>query len=148
MKTLKTSLSFFFLLVFIVTGNTVSTIDLTDQDIFSTMRSELTVEQINDMTTVEIEKHIGKKFKLTEKAGLFLGKYKINRLLRKGYSSEEVEKMLARRDFSFSILGFLLGFFLSVIGILIAWLIWGRVGLKSSAFGAIFNLFLIWLARR
>lgn len=148
MKTLKTSLSILFLLVFLCNGNAVYTITSVDQDIFSKMRSELTVEQINDMKIVEIEQHIGKKFKLTEKAGLFLGKYKINRLLRKGHSAEEVEKMLAKRDFSFSILGFLLGFFLSILGILIAWLIWGKVGLKSAAFGAIFNLLLIWLARR
>ncbi len=54
------------------------------------------------------------------------------------------------RSSGFTFLGFLLGFFFSLIGVLIAWLIWGRRGLISSLWGVLFGfiLFIVgWKAR-
>ncbi len=42
----------------------------------------------------------------------------------------------------FSFIGFLLGFFLPLIGVLLAWIFWGRKGLISSLYGMLFSFIL------
>ncbi len=143
---IKISLSLFLFLSLYTSSYAVhTTVKHAGDDIFIQMMDQLSMDQIANMDRKEIEQQIGRKFKLTERAGLVLGKYKINRLFKKGLKAQEVKQQMGRGDFSFSIGGFLLGFFLSLIGVLLAWLFWGRKGLKSAIFGAIFNILLIWL---
>lgn len=141
---IKLSLSVF-LLMLIQTSSYAVNKTIVDQDIFNVMMTTLTVDQIANLERKEIEQQIGRKFKLTERAGLILGKYKIKRLFKKGLKSNEVKSQVSRGDFSFSIVGFLLGFFLSLLGILLAWIFFGTKGLKSAAFGALFSILLVWL---
>ncbi len=43
----------------------------------------------------------------------------------------------------FSFLAFILGFFLSLLGVLISWILWGRKGLVSSLYGFLFSFILV-----
>jgi len=122
--------------------------DDSDKAAYDMMRESLTVTQIANMGRKEIEQVIGRKLTLKERGGLILGKHRINHLVKKGMDAEQIEAALAMGDFDFNIWGFLLGFFLSLLGILIAWIIFGSSGLKSSVFGALFNALLVWLALR
>lgn len=108
----------------------------------------LNSEEIFNMNRKEIEQVIGKRLKWKDRGGLMLAKYKINRAFKKGFDVNQVDQMMGAGDFNFSIVGFLLGFFLSLLGILLAWIFFGNSGLKSSVFGALFNALLIWLAVR
>lgn len=108
----------------------------------------LNAEEILNMNRKEIEQVIGKRIKLKDRGGLMLAKYKINRAFKKGFDVNQIDQMMGAGDFDFSIIGFLLGFFLSLLGILLAWIFFGTSGLKSSVFGALFNALLIWLAFR
>ena len=146
--TLKVSLVFALLAIFSFPATAVTTTINTDQDVFVQMMSQLSPQQIIDLDRNEIEAVIGNKLTLKERGGLILGKYKINRLLKKGFSEDQVRNQMGRGDFSFSIWGFLLGFFLPLLGILIAWLIWGKKGLKSAIIGSLFGLLLGWLGYR
>ena len=108
----------------------------------------LNSEEILNMNSKEIEQVIGKRLKFKDRGGLMVAKYKINRAFIKGFDVNQVDQMMGAGDFNFSIVGFLLGFFLSLLSILLAWIFFGNSGLKYSVFGALFNALLIWLAIR
>ena len=146
----KSTFSLLFALFFVTSSYAVTTVttDNGDKGAYQLMRETLTIDQIASMDRKEIEQAIGRKLTLKERGGLVLGKHRINYLSKKGYDAKQINGILALGDFDFNIWGFLLGFFLSLLGILIAWLVFGSSGLKSSVFGALFNALLVWLAFR
>ena len=91
------------------------------------------VEAFVNMTPKEIAAARGKQLKLRDKIVLKLAQKKIKKHLKKG-TSVDVEEIYETADKSFNIGGFLLGFFLSIIGVLIA-LLFGKNAFRSSLIG-------------
>jgi len=149
MKLKLTLLSLIFIMLFSSTGifavNSVNSDDhiTKKKPTFELIKENLNVDEIQEFDMDEIEDRIGKKLKWKEKQGLQTLKWKIKRWKKDGLTNEEIDAKLDAGAFSFNFLGFLLGFFLSLIGVLIAWLVWGGEGLKSSLIGLVFNLLLI-----
>jgi len=114
-QTIKISFLMICMTVFSLQAFAVNQTIQPESNIFDKMLSSLTMDEIHNMNTKEIQQAIGSSFTLTEKAGLLLGKYKINRLFKKGYNEDQVKSMVRGGDFSFSIWGFLLGFSLAFL---------------------------------
>jgi len=107
---------------------------------------DLTVAEFANMKPREIQQRTGQKMKFKERLALRLVQKKIKRQLRKG---ERIDEMPAIGD-SFNIIGFLLGLFLGLIGMLIAYLL-ERSGdapgaFESSIYGALILLGIILLS--
>ena len=97
--------------------------------------SDITIEDIVNLKPKEIEKKAGKKLKFKEKLALKLAKGKIKKAMKKGKSPEEIKAELAAGDFNFHIGGFILGFLLGVLGVLIAYLLIDRDAGISALIG-------------
>jgi hypothetical protein len=104
------------------------------------------VQQFLKLTPQKYYELTGKKMKLSQKISLKLAQWKIKRMLKKGKTVDLVamtqKKGIDTSDFS--IAGFLLGFFLSLIGVLIAYLIDDEAIIKWAWLGAGLSA-LLWL---
>jgi hypothetical protein len=104
------------------------------------------IQQFLKLTPQKYYELTGKKMKLSQKISLKLAQWKIKRMLKKGKTVDLVamttKKGIDTSDFS--IAGFLLGFFLSLIGVLIAYLIDDEAIIKWAWLGAGLSA-LLWL---
>jgi hypothetical protein len=83
----------------------------------------LTVDDIINLKRKEIELKLGTKLKFKERIALVLVKKKVKRAKRKGINGEELVSALASDETKHhGFVGFLLGFFLVVWGVIIAYL--------------------------
>lgn len=128
--------------------NSISGDPTNDEDSYSSITNSIEISEISEYSLKEIQKVTGTKFSLKEKAGFLYAKTKVKKLKRKGYSNQDINNIMAAGDFTFSFVGFILGFFLSLLGLILAWIFFGTTGLKSAAFGMIFSAILLWLAVR
>ena len=96
------------------------------------------IQQFLKLTPKKYYELTGKKMKLSQKISLKLAQWKIKRMLKKGKTVDLVamttKKGIDTSDFN--IAGFLLGFFLSLIGVLIAYLIDDEAIIKWAWLGA------------
>ena len=109
--------------------------------------NELLVQQFLTLTPKKYYELTGKKLKLSQKVSLKLAQWKIKKMIRKGKKVDLITMAKAQKDLDtsdFNIAGFLLGFFLSLIGVLIAYLIGGDDIIKWAWLGAGLSL-IIWL---
>ena len=96
---------------------------------------DMNLQDFLNMSAKEIGKKRGKKLKFKERIALGLAKRKIKKALKKGKSEEEIKEMLASGGGDFHVGGFLLGFLLGLIGVLIAYIAvkdgikWAWIGL-------------------
>lgn len=97
----------------------------------------LLVQQFLKLTPEKYFELTGKKMKLSQKVSLKLAQWKVKRMLRKGKTVDLMAMRQKGIDTSdFNIAGFLLGFFLSLIGVLIAYLIDDESIIKWAWLGA------------
>ena len=108
-----------------------------EKNLYELIVEHLSVSELQEMGIVQIEKRIGNELTFKEKVGISRAKRKIIKLKARGFSDAEISAKMSPSDFEFRFLPFLLGFFLSIVGLLIAFIIWGRSGLLYSAYGAI-----------
>jgi hypothetical protein len=107
--------------------------------------NDLLVKKFLELSPREYEKLTGKDMKLSQKISFKLAQWKIKRMLKKGKTVDLMSMAKKGIDTSdFNIAGFLLGFFLSLIGVLIAYLIDDEAMIKWAWLGAGLSL-LIWL---
>jgi hypothetical protein len=96
------------------------------------------IQQFLKLTPQKYYELTGKKMKLSQKISLKLAQWKIKRMLKKGKTVDLVamttKKGIETSDFN--IAGFLLGFFLSLIGVLIAYLLGDEAIIKWAWLGA------------
>jgi hypothetical protein len=96
------------------------------------------IQEFLKLTPKKYYELTGKKMKLSQKVSLKLAQWKIKRMLKKGKTVDLVamttKKGIDTSDFN--IAGFLLGFFLSLIGVLIAYLIGDEALIKWAWLGA------------
>lgn len=97
----------------------------------------LLVQQFLKLTPEKYYELTGKKMKLSQKISLKLAQWKVKRMLKKGKTVDLMAMRQKGIDTSdFNIAGFLLGFFLSLIGVLIAYLIDDEAIIKWAWLGA------------
>jgi hypothetical protein len=109
--------------------------------------NDMLVQQFLSLTPKKYYELTGKKLKLSQKVSLKLAQWKIKKMIRKGKTVDLMTMAKAKKDLDtsdFNIAGFLLGFFLSLIGVLIAYLIGGDDIIKWAWLGAGLSL-IIWL---
>jgi len=95
------------------------------------------VQQFLKLTPQKYYELTGKKMKLSQKISLKLAQWKIKRMLKKGKTVDLMAMRQKGIDTSdFNIAGFLLGFFLSLIGVLIAYLLDDEAIIKWAWLGA------------
>lgn len=146
----KSIISGLFLLILGYNAHAVNKLagDPVEKESYAAITQSIEIADITDYSLKEIQAKSGKKFSLKEKVGFLFAKSKVKRLKKKGYSQEEINSIMSAGDFKFSFIGFILGFFLSLLGLVLAWIFFGTTGLKSAAFGMIFSALLVWLAVR
>jgi hypothetical protein len=111
--------------------------------------NNMLVEQYLSLTPQKYYELTGKKLKLSQKVSLKLSQWKIKRMLKKGKKVDLLTMAKAQKELDtsdFNIAGFLLGLFLSLIGVLIAYLIGGDDIIKWAWLGAGLNLIIFLLA--
>ena len=97
----------------------------------------LLVQQFLKLTPEKYYQMTGKRMKLSQKVSLKLAQWKIKRMLKKGKTVDLMAMRQKGIDTSdFNIAGFLLGFFLSLIGVLIAYLLDDEAIIKWAWLGA------------
>jgi hypothetical protein len=107
--------------------------------------NSMLVQQFLTLTPKKYYELTGKKMKLSQKISLRLAQWKVKKMIRKGKSVDLMALSKKGIDSSdFNIAGFLLGFFLSLIGVLIAYLVGGDDLIKWAWLGAGLSA-LIWL---
>ena len=101
------------------------------------------IEQIINLTPKDYKKITGKKMRFSQKLALKWAQHKIKVKTKKGFpvNLEELNQDIDASDFSF--VGFLLGFFLSIFGVLLAYLIGERRKIKWSWYGFAFGAVII-----
>lgn len=105
----------------------------------------LTLKQIISLTPKEYKKITGKKMSFGQRLSLKFVQYKIKKQLSRNQviNLTEANTDIDATDFSFA--GFLLGFLLSILGVLIAYLIGDRRKIKWSWYGFGFGALIILL---
>ena len=99
--------------------------------------NDLLVKRFLELTPKQYEELTGKDMKLSQKLSFKLAQWKIKRMLKKGKTVDLMAMRQKGIDTSdFNIAGFLLGFFLSLIGVLIAYLIDDEAIIKWAWLGA------------
>ena len=107
-----------------------------DQDV------TLTLSDVMNKSRKEIEHKLNTKLSFKQKMALKFSKYRIKKMQKNG---DNVAEIFPIDSGGFNIGAFLLGFFLSFVGVLIAWLVWPEEGgLKYSLYGLGLNV-LIWI---
>lgn len=104
-----------------------------------------TLEQVISLTPREYKNLTGKKMRFSQVLSLKYVQHKIKKQLKSG---EPVNLQLVNQDIDatdFSFAGFLLGFLLSIFGVLIAYLIGDRRKIKWSWYGFGFGAIIILL---
>ena len=104
-----------------------------------------TLEQIIHLTPKEYKKLTGKKMRFGQVLSLKYAQHKIKKQVKRGepVNMFQVNQDIDATDFSFA--GFLLGFLLSIFGVLIAYLIGDRRKIKWSWYGFGFGALMILL---
>ena len=104
-----------------------------------------TLEQIIHLTPKEYKKLTGKKMRFGQVLSLKYVQHKIKKQVKRGHPVNmlQVNQDIDATDFSFA--GFLLGFLLSIFGVLIAYLIGDRRKIKWSWYGFGFGALMILL---
>jgi hypothetical protein len=111
------------------------------EDPFNTML----VQQFLSLTPKKYQELTGRKMSLPQKISLKLAQMKVKKMLKQGKKVDLLamsKKGVNTSDFN--IAGFLLGFFLSLLGVLIAYLLDNEAIIKWAWIGAGISL-LIWL---
>ena len=102
----------------------------------------LDTEAFLALTPKALAKQTGKKLKLRDRIVLRIAQVQVKRQLKKG-KSVNISEDYAAANRRFNIGGFLLGFFFSLVGVLIA-ILFGRNAVRSALLGALISL-IIWL---
>ncbi len=107
--------------------------------------SSFTIEQIINLTPKEYKNVTGKKMRFGQVLSLKYVQHKIKKQIKQGepVNVQMVNQDIDATDFSFA--GFLLGFLLSIFGVLIAYLIGDRRKIKWSWYGFGFGAIIILL---
>lgn len=129
MKTKLNILHFSFLLSLFIFPSYVKGVIHPTPDILSSKLKEVTgstaisLDDIIHLNAKEFGKKRGKKLKLKERLGFFIMKKEIKRARKKGKSDAEIIQALSEpNDSGQKTANFLLGFFLGLVGVLIAYL--------------------------
>ncbi len=100
------------------------------------LKDLLTVDDILNKKLSEIEKKLGRKLKIKDQITLSVIKGNIKRAQKSGSSEAEMKILLAKDQSNLATKAILLGFFLSIIGVGLAYLFWDKQIAKSSWVGA------------
>jgi len=102
------------------------------------LNTEMDAEKFLALDAKGLSQKLGRKAKLRDKIVLKIVQRKVKRQLKKGEQVNIAEEFIAS-DRSFNIGGFLLGFFFSLIGVLIA-ILFGRNAVRSALLGFLVGL--------
>jgi hypothetical protein len=112
---------------------------------FNVQKLNLNATDILKLDAKTIETKTGQKLSLKQKAALKVAKWQVELMKKMGKSDAQIMRSIDKPKFKFHWPGFLLGFFLSIFGVLIAYMIFdGRDAGISSIIG--FSLSTIILA--
>jgi hypothetical protein len=112
----------------------------TDISIFS----EMSAQDFLQMEAKDLEEITGKRVRLKDRYALIMTKRLLKKELKKGNEINISEEFKENKN-GFSVVGFLLGFFLSFIGALLAWIFF-KDGLKSALLGMLCSFIIILLS--
>ncbi|MEL6671090.1 MAG: hypothetical protein AAFR61_02830 [Bacteroidota bacterium] len=111
--------------------------------------SEMDIEAFMALTPKAIKQARGAKVTLRERIVLRMAQNEVRKKLRKG-EEVQLEALYKETASDFSFGGFLLGFFLGIIGVLIA-LLFGKKAVRSALYGMVTQLIIgliAWVASR
>ena len=103
---------------------------------------QVTIQDIMDLDRDVMEEKIGRKLKVKERIALKIAQKRLKRAYKKGQLEEKADAITADGK-SFNIWGFILGFLLGLIGVLIAYLAIGKDAGRSSWWGLLLAVALV-----
>lgn len=106
--------------------------------------SQMDAEAILALKPSDVQAQTGQKMKLADRVALRLTQHQVRRAMKKGESLDMGAYYEDARG-NFSIGGFLLGFFFSLIGVLIA-ILFGGNAFRSALLGALCGLLVVLIA--
>lgn len=106
-----------------------------NDDNISIILDEMSMSEILASSNKEIQKKTATKLSFRDKVFLFTHKGKIQKAKKAGADEAALKSMMEHSSKEFSLIAFLLGFFLSLIGVLIAYIFMKNSKAKSSWYG-------------
>jgi hypothetical protein len=98
--------------------------------------NEILIKQFLSLTPGKYYELTGKKMKLSQKISLKLAQHKVKRMIKKGKMVDLVAMSRGIDTSDFNLIGFLMGLFLSLIGVLFAYLVDDESVIKWAWIGA------------
>ena len=141
------SILFFVILFISQTINTkavVRTDVMTENNFLMEKFGTVDVDTFANMSLKEVAAKTGKKLKLRDKIVLKLAQKQIKKNLKKG-KPINAEEIYTTSDKRFNLGGFLLGFFFSLLGVLVA-LLFGKNAVRSALLGTLCGLIVVLIA--
>jgi len=142
MKTFITTL-FTLTIIFCLNTNAFAVKNLQKKDATSVFKN-MSADDFLQMDANDLKEMTGERVRLKDRYALAMTKRLVKKQLKKGEKTNIGEEFKENRN-GFSVVGFLLGFFLSFIGALIAWILF-KDGLKSALLGMLCSLIIIILS--
>ena len=106
-----------------------------NDDNISLILEKMSIDEVLKSSMKEIQMETSTKLSFRDKVFLFTHKGKIKKAKKAGLNEAELQSMMEHSSREFSLVAFLLGFFLSLIGVLIAYVFMKNSKAKSSWYG-------------
>ncbi len=106
-----------------------------NDDNISIILDEMSMAEILASSNKEIQKKTATKLSFRDKVFLFTHKGKIQKAKKAGADEAALRSMMEHSSKEFSLVAFLLGFFLSLLGVLLAYIFMKNSKARSSWFG-------------
>jgi|SRR5690606_53446 len=112
------------ILLSLPSANAFMSLPMAEEPVVKENQFSLTVKEFLELSPKKFETLTGKKMKLSQKISLKLGQAKIKKAIKKG-SITDVNAVMSKGVLfdDFNLLGFILGFLLGPIGVLIAYVV-------------------------
>ena len=142
MKTFVTTL---FTLALIFSLNTDAfAVKTLQQKSTSSLLNDLSPQDFLELEAKDLKEMTGKRVRLRDRYALAMTKRLVKKQLKKG-EKVNISAEYKENASGFSVVGFLLGFFLSILGALLAWIFF-QDGLKSALLGMLCSALIIILS--
>ncbi len=142
---MKAIISTLFTLALIICVSTDTfAINSAQKESATSVLEDMTPQDFLQMEAKDLQKMTGKKVRLKDRYALAMTKHLVKKQLKKGEEVNISEEFKENKN-GFSVVGFLLGFFLSFLGALLAW-IFLKDGLKSALIGMLCSALIVILS--
>jgi len=142
MKTLVTT--FFTLSLLFSLSTNAFAVNSSQKGKISSFFNELSAQDFLEIEVKDLKEITGKRVRLRDRYALAMTKRLVKKQLKKGEEVNISEEFKENKN-GFSVVGFLLGFFLSFLGALIAWIFF-KDGLKSALLGMLCSALIVILS--